>query len=163
MVRNAAVEHRCDIDSARFCGCGWISKGGVPVALEHIARKGPYAVAYREMGRFIARFMEKSTPTPERIAKKIVRVMRAPFPRLRQPVTTDAYMFYYLRRLLPRRLYHELLYKHLPSVKQWGGQGINFFEQTGFSRSGSQLAGSTSVGRKTVWCNQRFAVRRKCR
>jgi hypothetical protein len=41
-------------------------------------------------------------------------------PPLREPVTIDAHFFGMIRRLLPRRIYHALLYRSLPSVKKWG-------------------------------------------
>jgi hypothetical protein len=32
----------------------------------------------------------------------------------------DAWVFAHMRRLLPRRLYHAILYRALPGVRRWG-------------------------------------------
>jgi len=32
----------------------------------------------------------------------------------------DAFLFSMLRRLLPRSLYHEVLYRSLPGIARWG-------------------------------------------
>ena len=50
---------------------------------------------------------------------KFKAVIRRPGNRLRHPVTPDAWAFYFMRRLLPRRLYHYLLFRFLPNVKKW--------------------------------------------
>jgi hypothetical protein len=80
----------------------------------------PYHAHYREMDRFITRLMERAAATPEQVAARIVRLMRHPNPPLRVPVTLDAYIFRFLRRLVPRRIYHAILYASLPGVRAWG-------------------------------------------
>ena len=40
----------------------------------------------------------------------------------RVQVTMDAHFFSLLRRLLPRGIYHEVLYRTLPKVRYWGPQ-----------------------------------------
>ncbi|MFT5375313.1 MAG: hypothetical protein ACI906_002137 [Candidatus Latescibacterota bacterium] len=72
------------------------------------------------MGTFIARLMRSALATPERLAARIVDVIELDRPPLRLPATVDAYFFYLLRRLLPRRIYHGLLYRNLPNIKEWG-------------------------------------------
>jgi hypothetical protein len=42
---------------------------------------------------------------------------------LRVYATPDAHLFALLRRLLPRGMYHCILYRALPDVRQWGNGG----------------------------------------
>ena len=63
--------------------------------------------------------MDRSKATPETIARKILRTMNERNPKLRVPATFDAWLFYYLRRGLPRRLYHYVLYRALPKIGTW--------------------------------------------
>ncbi len=79
-----------------------------------------YHLHYVNMERFIARLMRLSLATPERVARRILRCMRQSDPPLRLPGTIDAHLFTLLRRLLPRTLYHRLLYAFLPNVRDWG-------------------------------------------
>ncbi len=80
----------------------------------------PYYQHYHHMEPFIARLMQLTWATPERIANRIGRVMEARHPPLRVAVTPDARFFYLMRRLLPRPLYHWVLYRSLPHVRTWG-------------------------------------------
>ncbi len=84
------------------------------------AGPSPYDAHYTNMTAFVESLMQKSPCTSESVAKAIFKVARAKRPRLRIPGTTDARIFYYVRRLLPRALYHKLLYHFLPGVRQWG-------------------------------------------
>jgi short-subunit dehydrogenase len=43
-------------------------------------------------------------------------------PRLRVQATFDAYLFTVLRRLVPQRIYHAILYRALPRVAEWGAE-----------------------------------------
>ena len=79
-----------------------------------------YHAHYEEMGPFIARLMRLARATPEHVAQRIVEVMYQRRPPLRAPATLDAYLFSGLRRFLPRRSYHWLLYRALPRVSRWG-------------------------------------------
>lgn len=81
-----------------------------------------YHEHYETMAPFIERLMRRSPTTPEVIARRMLRVLEARRPPLRLPVTPDAWAFSMLRRLLPRRLYHALLYRSLPGVRAWGRQ-----------------------------------------
>lgn len=80
----------------------------------------PYHAHYENMAPFIARQMGKSTSTVESVARRVLKVMRAKRPPLRAPATRDARLFSILRRILPRRLYHGILYRMLPGVRTWG-------------------------------------------
>ena len=80
----------------------------------------PYHAHYEHMSPFIGRVMRYTFATHERVARKIERTMRRRSPPLRVSGTFDAWMFSMMRRVLPRRLYHWLLYRSLPKVRTWG-------------------------------------------
>jgi NAD(P)-dependent dehydrogenase (short-subunit alcohol dehydrogenase family) len=79
-----------------------------------------YHAHYEHMSPFIARLMQASRATPERVAKTIVKTMQRRRPPLRVPATMDAWVFAAMRRVLPRSLYHWILYRMLPDVRVWG-------------------------------------------
>ena len=79
-----------------------------------------YHAHYEHMAPFIARLMRLARATPESIARRIVDLLHRRRPPLRVPVTFDARLFSWLRRWMPRPLYHWLLYRSLPGVKTWG-------------------------------------------
>ncbi len=79
-----------------------------------------YHKHYEHMAPFIARLMRWARATPDSIARRVVKLMHRRWPPLRVPVTLDARLFSSLRRWLPRSVYHWLLYRSLPGVKQWG-------------------------------------------
>ena len=72
------------------------------------------------MAPFIAKMMRLSPSTPEKVAKKILKVINSKNPPLRVPVTVDAYFFGLIRKLLPRKMYHAIMYYSLPRVFRWG-------------------------------------------
>ena len=80
----------------------------------------PYHAHYEAMAGMIERLMRRTWATPENVASVIIRTVRARHPRLRVRATPDALIFDYLRRWLPRRLYHRVLYACLPGVRRWG-------------------------------------------
>jgi NAD(P)-dependent dehydrogenase (short-subunit alcohol dehydrogenase family) len=86
--------------------------------------EGPYRALYRHMGYFIERLMGHALATPESIAERIIKVMSAPRPPLRLPVTFDAHLFGLFRRFAPRCIYHGLLYRNLPGVQEWEQEGL---------------------------------------
>jgi short-subunit dehydrogenase len=79
-----------------------------------------YHAHYQHMDGMIARLMDITRSTPEAVARKIVRVLSRRDPPLRIPATWDAHVFTLLRRVLPRGLYHRVLYSLLPKVGSWG-------------------------------------------
>lgn len=79
-----------------------------------------YHAHYEHMSNFVSRYMRKARATPESVARKIVRTIESRRPPLRVPGTIDARLFSVLRRILPRRIYHRLLYWCLPRVWDWG-------------------------------------------
>ncbi len=83
------------------------------------AEDDPYHLQYIHMGRFISRWMERAWSRPDDVARVIARVIDRRKPPLRVSGTPDARLFALLRRLLPRGLYHRLLYACLPGVADW--------------------------------------------
>lgn len=75
---------------------------------------------YEHMQGFIDRMMRLSPATPESVARTVMRTIRAKRPGLRVPATIDAHLFGFLRRILPRKLYHFVLYQSLPHIRDWG-------------------------------------------
>ena len=80
----------------------------------------PYHAHYLHMAAFIERMMERTVATPDKVARCVVRTLRRPRPPLRVYATPDAHLFALLRRLLPRGMYHWVLYRALPDVRRWG-------------------------------------------
>jgi hypothetical protein len=81
--------------------------------------KNPYFFHYDKMSSFVGRVMQFTPSTPERVARSVVRTMNARWPKLRVPATWDARVLWMVRRLLPQRLYHEVLYQLLPEIQKW--------------------------------------------
>jgi short-subunit dehydrogenase len=87
------------------------------------SQQSPYHAHYTHMSSFIASIMGKVPATPASVARKIVRVIDHRSPSVRVAGTIDAFLFSALRRLLPRDLYHAVLYRSLPGIKSWGNDG----------------------------------------
>lgn len=79
-----------------------------------------YYYHYKSMLPFIERVMKLTPSTPEKVAKVVLKTMKAKNPPLRVSATIDAVFFNILRRILPRSLYHYILYYSLPKVLRWG-------------------------------------------
>ncbi len=86
----------------------------------HEDSRSPYHAHYHYMETFIAKIMRRTWATPESVAARIARLIEQKRPPLRVSGTFDAFLFSMLRRLLPRTLYHEVLYRALPGVSRWG-------------------------------------------
>ncbi len=82
--------------------------------------KGPYADYYEAMTPFVQKLMNRALVNPTQIAKKILKVLQTEDPPLWVPVTPDAYLFYYIRRIVPRRLLLPILFLCLPKANTWG-------------------------------------------
>jgi short-subunit dehydrogenase len=80
----------------------------------------PYHEHYVNMSPFIETLMRMSKATPESVARVVIKTIRHRRPPLRVPATMDARVFALLRRVLPRSMYHWLLYRMLPNVRTWG-------------------------------------------
>lgn len=81
--------------------------------------EGLYADYYSNMAPFIERLMKLSLTDPPSLAKLVLKVIQTENPPLWISATVDATIFYYLRRLVPRRLLLPLLFAALPSSKTW--------------------------------------------
>lgn len=86
---------------------------------------GAYQDYYRNMTPFIEKMMGRSFTRPEQIARLVVRVIQTENPPLWIPATYDAWIFYYLRRWLPRRILLPVLFRCLPRAKTWGRNHTN--------------------------------------
>jgi NAD(P)-dependent dehydrogenase (short-subunit alcohol dehydrogenase family) len=80
----------------------------------------PYHAHYEYMADFIAKVMRKVPSSPDSVAARVVRLLERRSPPLRLYGTFDATLFALMRRLLPRGLYHEILYRSLPGIRHWG-------------------------------------------
>jgi NAD(P)-dependent dehydrogenase (short-subunit alcohol dehydrogenase family) len=89
-------------------------------ARRDFADRGPYHQYYVHMSAFVERLMKKAWATPESVARHVVAALEHPNPPLRIPATADAIVFSLIRRALPRRLYHYVLYRSLPGIRCWG-------------------------------------------
>jgi NAD(P)-dependent dehydrogenase (short-subunit alcohol dehydrogenase family) len=84
----------------------------------------PYHAHYLHMADFIERVMERTLATPDHVARCVRRTLQRRSPPLRVYATPDAHLFALLRRLLPRGLYHAILYRALPHIDAWGQRRI---------------------------------------
>ncbi len=88
-------------------------------------KDAPYNDFYTNMEGFVEKLMRLSPTTPDKVALDILKLIRTQNPLLWNSVTLDAVIFYYLRRLLPRRLLLPFLYMLLPNAKSWGLRHTN--------------------------------------
>lgn len=84
------------------------------------AADDPYHAHYEHMGPFVAKLMDWSRAGPDFVAGRVERALTMRSPPLRMSGTPDAFLFSMLRRMLPRRAYHTVLYRCLPNVSRWG-------------------------------------------
>lgn len=85
-----------------------------------VAADDAYHAHYEHMGPFVAKLMDWSRSSPEFVAQRIERALTMRSPPLRMSGTPDAFLFQMLRRMLPRRAYHAVLYRSLPGISRWG-------------------------------------------
>lgn len=96
------------------------------VKLTELAKKShentddDYNKHYQFMAQFIEKVMKLTPSNKDDVACKVVNVIERKKPPLRVAGTWDARLFGVLRRILPRRIYHWILYKSLPGIKGWG-------------------------------------------
>lgn len=84
----------------------------------------PYHSHYQAMSGFIGRVMRRVPATTDSVARTIERTIESEHPPLRVPATLDAHLFALLRRLLPRGLYHWVLFRSLPRIRVWGKPSV---------------------------------------
>lgn len=80
----------------------------------------PYHAHYAHMADFIGKNMRRSLTKPETVARKIEKLVDRRRLPLRKRVTPDAKLFNLMRKFVPARLYHNILYAALPGVRSWG-------------------------------------------
>ncbi len=80
----------------------------------------PYYEHYCNMSAFIARMMRVAPARPERVARRIERLIDARCPPLRVRGTIDAHLFHLPRKVTPQWFYHRLLARGLPGFVRWG-------------------------------------------
>ncbi len=81
---------------------------------------GIYGDYYASMTPFVEKLMNLSLTCPVAIAKLTLKVIQTENPPLWIPATIDATLFYYLRRLIPRRFFLPILFALLPNASTWG-------------------------------------------
>lgn len=79
-----------------------------------------YEAYYRGMESFVEKLMRSAFATSDSVAGVIEKAILSKNPSLRIPATIDAYLFGVIRRILPRAVYHQILYRMLPGVRSWG-------------------------------------------
>lgn len=84
------------------------------------ALEGPYADYYINITPFIEKIMHQSRTTPEIISIKILKIVKEKNPPLWVPATADAVLFFYLRKIIPRTFFHEIMNYFLPKSDHWG-------------------------------------------
>lgn len=84
-----------------------------------------YSDYYENMAPFVEKLMSSSLTTPEKIAHTILKAIQTQNPPLWIPATLDAWLFYYIRRMLPRRLLLPILFMALPGAKNWAKDYTN--------------------------------------
>ena len=72
------------------------------------------------MSSLIDRLMNMSLTTPEKVACKIRKMLEKKHMPLRYLVTLDAFVLYFLKRILPRAIYHYAIFTILPGSRRWG-------------------------------------------
>lgn len=88
--------------------------------------RGPHSEYYESMTPFIEKLMRWTFATPERIAKKIERLMEMSTPPLRLRVTLDAVIFAFIKKVLPSSVFHRVMILFLPGAKRWGTSVLHF-------------------------------------
>lgn len=84
-------------------------------ARERIRRDPAHGSAYEAFEHFVKHLYRRFGTDEEAVVRTILKALESRTPRLRYPATADARFFFWVRRLLPRALYHRILYHGLPS------------------------------------------------
>ncbi|WP_413289187.1 SDR family oxidoreductase [Bdellovibrio sp. HCB337] len=83
---------------------------------------GLYSDYYKNMAPFVEKLMSMSLTNPKAMSDLVLKVIQTENPPLWIPATIDAAVFYYLRRLVPRRLLLPLLFFALPKSHLWNAK-----------------------------------------
>lgn len=84
-----------------------------------------YEPLYQAMGGFVEKLMRNAFATPEDISEAVLKAITSDSPPLRIIPSFDSKFFFFLRRLLPRRFYHWLLYRSLPRIREWEAHALH--------------------------------------
>ncbi len=87
-----------------------------------VALGGPHSEYYTSMTPMIEKLMAFSFFSSGKIAGKIINLIDKPKQRLYLPLTPDAIIFYFLKKLVPSFIFNRVLYFLLPGSMKWGGQ-----------------------------------------
>ncbi len=79
-----------------------------------------YFKHYDCMTSFIGSWMRRSLTSPEKVARRVERMIDRKRIPLRVKGTPDAVLFNLMRKTLPAPFYHWLLYHNLPCIRKWG-------------------------------------------
>jgi hypothetical protein len=71
------------------------------------------------MTPFVEKMMNRSWATPNDVANVVLKTIKKSDPPLWIAGTLDASVFYYLRRIIPRRLLLPFLFACLPKARTW--------------------------------------------
>jgi len=83
-------------------------------ALHKMKARGEEGAVYEAFEKFVRTLYRRFGTRKSVVVRTALKALRAPRPKLRYPATADAWFFFWLRRLLPRRLYHLILFRGLP-------------------------------------------------
>ncbi len=86
------------------------------------SKDSPYHRYYENMTPFIGKMMKRSFVTPRKVASLVVKTIQRENPPLWIPATWDAVIFYFIRRVFPRRLLLPFLFMCLPRARHWADE-----------------------------------------
>lgn len=89
------------------------------------AAQSVYREYYKNMVPFIERMMDLSPTTADHVAKIIYKTIKKSNPPLWIPATWDAWIFHYVRKVVPRRLLLPFLFLCLPHARKWAKEYTN--------------------------------------
>lgn len=84
-----------------------------------------YKEYYKNMVPFVEKMMNLSPTTSASVAKRIYKTIRRSNPPLWIPATWDAWIFHYVRKIMPRRLLLPFLFLCLPNARHWAKEYTN--------------------------------------
>lgn len=92
---------------------------------KHSKENSIYTLLYEAMGSFVEKLMVNAFTTPSDIADAVLNTITSDSPPLRVIPSLDSKFFFFLRRSLPRRFYHWLLYRNLPRIREWEAHALH--------------------------------------
>lgn len=82
--------------------------------------RGPHSEFYDSMELFFEKWMRKSFADPDKIARKISRLIEKEQPPLRVNASWTVLLYAALRKVLPGDLFHRVMFKVWPQSRIWG-------------------------------------------